>query len=363
MTASLTPAARARLLPLQQRWVAFVGKVQARAGEIEAEAAAGLDALMQLNPLDLAPIGGGVAAVETRFRGLSEKLDQALSTLEQEWDESTDALELDGDERRQVGLAWRELQRQRDQAALDLALRRDRLLVRKQADWGRLLQPLAQRECAEPRVCPQCGASFQPKLVHGTSNVACAYCGAINEAFVGSATALYYGGAGVDHLAREQAFERWLTMGAAEQAFKRSRWPTEEDWQQTLAQARAYWQAFYRALVELHPGFNRPVDEAAEAQLAQPIAYDRGSDRATRALRSEVLRLLRGRDLRALQAALARAPQADLADLAGAALEHGDREGALTLLELHHARERSSEPRAQWVSEQLDALEQLLAAR
>lgn len=363
MMSSLTAPARARLQPLHERWLSFWSKVQARLTEVEAEAEAGLDELMGINPLDTGPIGGGIAAVETRFRGLRDKVEQAVSKLEQEWDEATDALDLVGTERRQVTLAWRALQRERGAALREVELRCQRLLVRKQADWARLLQPQAERECAQPRVCPQCGASFQPKLVHGTSNVVCAYCGAVNEAFVGSATALYYGGAGVDHLARERAFERWVAMTDADQAFKRRRWPTEEDWQETLAQARAYWTAFYEALVALHPGFNRSVEEAAEAKLAQPIAYDRGTDRATRALRSEIVRVARAGDARALQAALARTPKADLADLAGAALEHGDRAGATALLELRHARERCDAPKAAWVREQLEELEDHLAAR
>ncbi|MBK6846241.1 MAG: hypothetical protein IPG96_01375 [Proteobacteria bacterium] len=363
MMESLTTPARARLQPLHERWRAFWGKVQARVAEVEAEAEAGLDELVRLNPLDTGPIGGGLAAVEARFRGLREKVEQAVSKLEQEWDEATDGLDLVGAERRQVTLAWRALQRERDGALREVELRCQRLLVRKQADWARLLQPQAERECAQPRVCPQCGASFQPKLVHGTSNVVCAYCGAVNEAFVGSATALYYGGAGVDHLARERSFEPWVAMTEAERAFKRRRWPTEEDWQESLAQARAYWTAFYQALVALHPGFNRTVAEAAEAKLAQPIAYDRGTDRAARALRSEIVRLARAGETRALQTALARDPKADLADLAGAVLEHGDRAGAVTLLELRHARERRGEPKAAWVGEQLEDLEDHLAAR
>lgn len=363
MTANIPEPARSQIAPLLERWKSFLGKVEGRLGEVEAESEAGIEELLDINPADPGPISAGFSAVQARFSGLQQKVELAREKLESEWEEAVGDLDLEGPALQAVNHEWDLLRKQEDAFVQHLTLRREKLLTRKQADWARKLFGLAQGECARERACPQCGAAYRPEIQHAFSNMKCPFCGALNEVDPGSATGMYYQGGGVHHLALEQAFPQWEKMTAAERAYQRLRHPTEDDRKAFLQAAREYWLAYYRATQKLHPGFAQTVEEATGAKMLHFDSHDPGSEKKLRARRGEILALARAGDRAGIEAALKKDPRADLDDLVGAVFEHGETKGAALLLEMQHARESVDEPRAAWVQEKLAELAQDMARR
>ena len=356
MIERLSGEAKTLLSPLWNRWRTFLGKVEARAAEVEIEAAAGLDELVAINPLDLGPISAGVMAVKSRFRGLGTKIEEAVKKLDEEWDEAVSDLE--GEPLRMAGLLWGQLQKQESQAQFELEQRMEKLLIRKQADWARVLQGISAKECTESRRCPQCGATFDPGQHYISQNVACPYCKAVNEVHPGMATGLLYRGGGVHHLAQEHSLELWVASREAERRYQRLRCPTDADWQARMAAERAYWEAYYRASQALYPIFTQSPEEMASAKLSHYENYDHGKDLKMRALRGELMRA--AHDPAAIKAFMDRQPNPDWREWIRTAIEHGAKSAAQCLLELQHQHERRKEPRAAWVQENLTDFEDLI---
>jgi hypothetical protein len=361
MLDKLSGEARSKVEPFLNRFDTFAQKITSRVQEIEAEADAGLSELIQGSPLDTGALSAGFSAVKSRIQQLGDKVQSAEEKLEEEWEESTGDLDLEGEEQSAMYQLWfglvnrsRDLQHKLEQWA-------EKIEVKKNADWARVLYKMAEQECTKPRSCPSCGASIEVSIQHAHSAVRCPHCDSVNELDIGQATGLYYQGNGVHSLAQETSFELWVAQHEAEKAYNAWRHPTDDDRKAYLDAVTNYWTAYYQATQKLHPGFKQTIEEAVGARLAHYHQYDPGKDQSDRAYYGQLVRLAKARDSAALKAHMQNAE--DLEECASAIHEHGDRDGAVLALQIQYQLEDEDEDQQEWIQEKLNELDENLANR
>lgn len=372
--------ARKSVEPLIERWQKFARKVTARSAEVKAEAEAGLDEIIGMNPLDPNPISSAFSSVEARFRGLSTKADQAVEKLEEEWDEAADDLDLKEKERERVSRLWSQLLREKDRLCMKLEQDGHQVEATKGSDWARKLYDLAQQEMAKPVNCPSCGAPLEARARYATASEKCPHCGSVNEIAVGMATGYYFQGMGVHNLSQEAALPQWTAMQEAEHEFNELRHPSSEDKQKYLGAVRAHWTTYYETFTKLNPAHPRSVQESVNDKLAHytTTVWDGGADQAEQSAVSAALQLVASGNEKGVYEFLKKNTQLDIDDLVVAVHERGDRKGAKFLLALEYELEKnmviititpqgvtigSNEPFEKWRKERLHELDHDLANR
>jgi hypothetical protein len=364
--AELSPALQAEVRPLLDRWPGFVDKLRARVDEVVAEADAGLDALIAAHAIDAGPMGAAFAALQTRFHGLRQRLDEAATKIEELLWEILFRDGVGGRDGDVVSALHDEIGGQRRELDLALELRYEALHTATNARWARRLYELARAEVGTAVRCARCGAGLAVRVLWQASNETCAHCGAVNGVTPGAATYAYFG-QGVHALAHEAAFEAWRAEQHHRRAYERLRHPTAPDRQRYLAAVAAYWTAYYERHRALHPGFASSfgtVEAAARAKLAHHVARDTGRDRRELEFLGAVLAAASRGDARALHELARACPEGtDLADGAAAAMERGDAASARVILDVLYDLEGESGPRQRWLDERLRELRRGAASR
>lgn len=237
-----------QLAPFAQRWTTFLDKVRARVTEIDAEARAGYAEVIAHDVVDGTGLSGVSSALKARLLQLSQKVDDQWSKIDGELDN----VDTDG----RVGGYFRgALLSQTSAFKHWLERETERMIVQGEAEAARALQKVAVEESKTPVPCQQCGAQLQGQMVHQASNISCPHCKAVSTIMPGTATAMYFAGAGALNLARERAWEAWCAMQDAEREWRRLRVRTSEDLQRWEGANRTYWQVFANAMGTLHPGW------------------------------------------------------------------------------------------------------------
>lgn len=168
--------------PLVQRFEGFIGKINGRLGEIQAEAAQGLQALTQQDPTDFMPLTNAFSGLDARVRQLSDKLDST-------WDDAIEPKFEDADDSDLYDTGvW-----MKSDADLDMEWAWNRWKATQAANFYRNLAPLAQAELAKPRPCSQCTAALAVPDPTATQSVTCAACGAVNQVVPAKAVMTYNG--------------------------------------------------------------------------------------------------------------------------------------------------------------------------
>lgn len=355
----LSPALQAEVRPLLDKWPGFVDKLRARVDEVLAEADAGLDALIAAYATDAGPMGAAFGALQARFHGLRQRLDEAATKIEEMLWEILFRDDVGGRDSDIVSGLHDWICGQRRELDLALDMRYEALLAAKQAQLARRLYELACAEVGAASRCSRCGGGLEVRVAWQASNETCAHCGAINSVAPGAATYGYFG-QGVHALAHEAAFEAWRAEQQGKRAYDRLRHPTTCDRQQYLAAAAAYWTAYYEYHRAVHPGFGATfgsVEAAVGAKLAHYSAHETGRDRQAQEFFGAVLAAASRRDARALHELARTYPEGvDLGEGAEAAMERGDAESARFILDVVYDVEGESEPRQQWIDERLREL-------
>lgn len=358
----LSPGVKPKAEAVKAKWDGFVPKIDVRVQEVTSEADAGLDELIEQYALDPGPMGAAFTALQVRFRGLAQKLDEAWSKIDNELDGIRDGIDSGRDHEALSGL-WAQMSAAHQQARERIDLAYESVQTRKNATWARNLWTAAERDSRQPVSCVKCGAGVQQTVFHQSSNVNCTHCGAVNQLHPGMAAGLLFGGGGLHALAHEQAWNEWIAMTRAEKTFQNFRVPTTHDRSAMIAAARVYWTKYYTTFQQLHPGFAEAfgsVEKAAEAKLAHATAYDPPVEVQTRARFQAVLDAARTGDRATVQRAV---KTDDLDDAVRCVFEHGDARGTMLLLELQHAHEREDDPLPKWSAEQIARMSRDLRAR
>jgi len=361
MLSKLSPETKAVVEPFVNRYETFEGKVAGRAAEVEQEAGEGLDELIQMNPLDPNAISAGFNAVKNRFDGLGTKVEQAMEKLEEEWEEATGDLDLEGEELSALYGTWYGMVNKSRLFMNRLEHWHEKVEAKKNADWARILYKLAEEECQKPRACPSCGAPIDIDIKHAHSAIRCPHCDSVNEMDIGMATGLYYQGNGVHSLAHEKVLDKWMGIHDAEYRFNEFRHPTNEDRARHLDAARTYWTAYYQEFQKLHPGFKQTIEEAVAGRMGFYDQYDNPDDQQQRAYYSQLLGLVASGDLGAVRDHMEGFDDRD--EVPSAVLEHGDREGTVLTLQALYELDDEDEDRDEWIMEKLKDLDEELANR
>jgi len=362
MLNELSGDARAAAAPLVERWNAFKGKVSQRADDVVAEGDEGLDEIIGADPLNPSSISTALSALESRFHGLGEKVSEAEQTIESDWDEACDDFDDEGDQR-VLRRLWSGIVNESRALQRDIEGKKELISIKKNADWARVLQQLAEREWAQPRACGECDAEIRVPIVHATSSVTCGHCNAVNSIEVGMATGMYFQGNGVHSLAAEASRAQWQAESQAEHDLNELRHPTTADRQRYHDAAKARWSAYYTAFKSLHPGHTPTLEESVSAKLAHYTAWDFTSENRERDFFGEVIGLAAARNREGLLGAIQSGKNVDLDDCVCAVHERGDRDGAVLLLDIQHQLEDEDEPKQEWIAEKLAELDEDLANR
>jgi phage FluMu protein Com len=361
MLEKLAAEVRGKVEPFVERWKKFEGKLIARAQEVEDEAQAGLNELIQINALDPNSISAGFNAVKNRVMGLGDKIEAAMEKLEGEWEEATEDLDLEEQVQNTLYRIWYGIVRESRVLQHKLEQWGNKIEIKKNADWARILYKMAEGECKKERQCPSCGAGIEVSIQHAHSAIKCPHCDSVNEMDIGMATGLYYQGNGVHSLAQEAAADKYMALQNAEHDFNEWRHPTDEDRDKYMAAAADYWTGYYQAYQKLHPGFSQTIEEAVKGRMAHYDQYDNVQDQTDRLFYGDLVRKAQARDRDSIREHLEGAEDPDEAP--SAVHEHGDREGTIVVLQVLHEMQDEDEEIHEWIQEKLKELDEDLATR
>ena len=356
MIEHLSPGIRQEVEPLWLKWPGFVQNFNARVQEVVAEADAGLDQLIEQHALDQGPMGAAFGVLQSRIQGLSTKIDEAATKIEEHLWEILFRDDISPQDSDILSRLHDDICRQHRQQEEALEMTHEALQTRKNAQWARKLAEHAQNEAGEGLKCSNCGSAFALKVTWQATNETCPHCDAVNSVSPGAASYAYFG-QGVHALAHEQAFEEWKNEQHAKATFDRFRHPTAYDHWQYLQAARAYWTRYYQSTQQMHPGFltsHGSVEAAAENKLKHYTAHDPVVDQQQRDFFGRVLDAARRQDDPGVRQLLASMPDGvDLDECAEAAMERQDQQAAQLILNIKYDVEGEDEPREAWLREQL----------
>lgn len=359
MTARVQPM----LKPIVDRWDGFAAKVQQRIDEATQEANEGLDGLIAQYATDHGPMGAAFGALQARFRGLGQKIDEAYEKIDQEVDQIADRDDLDSADVELISATRDALIAKRRAMRDDLELRHATIEMKKNADWARRLRQLAQTEVQSSVPCSNCGAPISPSDPSKASQVKCGSCHAINEVMLGTAAALFYQGLGAHALACETAWPEWLAHREADARLKAFRHATAYDFWVMLEAAKAYWTAYYQAGLAIYPGFTAevPLAQAADAKLKHYTAYKQPVDKQKEELLGQVVEASAKGDAAAMQRVVASLPHfVSLDDCLECLVERQHYPAAQFLFGIKFDKDGEDGNKQKWIAEQLADMRKFL---
>lgn len=335
---------------LAQRWTTFLGKVQARLAEVEAEAREGLAELIATEVLDGSPLNNALNELKARLRALQKKVETA-------WDD-TIAPEAEPHEDEAAGRKRVEQLRRKGEA-----------LSRRIEQAGEALEAWAQREAAQrlaalaeaerasrTLACERCGAPLpEPEVLHRAENVSCPHCHAVNTVRPGLAMALYFAGGGLQAKARAQAHGGRQRLDEARALFQARRHPSREDFEALRAVTEAYWREVCLAQGRETPGWTEAqLPAEVRVKVQQALSHDEGREGHRWDQVSRALALAAAGDARGLEAWLD-GDGGDLGFDADAVLEmtaeRDDARALDTALQVAWRRDAADEPKQAWMQE------------
>jgi hypothetical protein len=327
-----------------QRWTVFLQKVEARLGEVEAEAREGLADIIAIEVVDPAPLSGALQEVHARLRALVKKVDAAWTdTIEPECEEH-DASRVE--KLRRLGEALN-----RRIEALGAALEAD---ARVQA--ADRLKALAEEErAARKLVCAKCGAPLpEPAVLHRAENVTCAHCRAVNTVRPGLAMAMYFAGA-LQLKAKAVARASDAQLKDAEERFKRRRHPSREDAEALRAALAAHWREVCLAKGRETPGWTEAkLEGEVKVKVSQAMKPREEREAHRWDAVSEVVALARAGDAKGLVAWM-NGEGGDLGfgsdEVLEVMAERDDARALETALDVAWRRDAPDEPKAKWIAE------------
>lgn len=359
---NLKPELAAKVQPIAEKWDGFVAKVQARVQDVVNESHAGIDQLIAQYATDPGPMGTAMQAVQSRFHGLDQKVDDAWDKISEQFDEITDDDDLSSEDYDAVTLVEDQAHAKYEQLREHIELQWNWLEMRKQADWARKLYEIVGQESQQPVSCSQCGAPFQNTSWFQAANVNCPHCGSLNSVQPGTASGLFFAGLGAHAMSHEQAWNEWMAEQKAKAFYDSRRHQTAADHYHWIEAARAYWTKYYQVTQQLNPGFTQPVEEAVNNRLAQYTSFEQPLDKMQRDFFHNLCQTAAQGNAAGVQALLQNMPAGvDLDECAECLVEHGDKGGAVMVLEYQYQVEDEDEPKGRWIKEKMKEIKETLS--
>ncbi|GMU58713.1 MAG: hypothetical protein AMXMBFR34_04760 [Myxococcaceae bacterium] len=347
----------ASLDAVTQRWKAFLGKVEARLAEIEAEAKEGLTDIIATEVIDPAPLSGALQELKARFRALTKKVDQAWDdTISVELDKLEDvpSREVDG------------LQRQGDALRRRITQLDEALEAWAQREAATRLRALAEEELAQRHLtCAKCGAPLpEPPSLHRPENVTCTHCQALNTVRPGLAMAMYFAGGALAAKARASAQGSKQALAEAERRFNSRRHPSREDAQALTAALDAHWREVCLARGRQTPGW---TEARLEGEVQVKVSQAMKPREEREAHRWDAVSFALGRAAAGDEKGLGGWLTGDGGDLGFGSdellemtAERDDARALDTALSVAWQRDAPDEPKAAWTKERREDLRRLI---
>jgi hypothetical protein len=197
---------------LVQRWDGFLKNIKERFEQIMQESRDGCAQMLIETNYDPIPMGNAWGAMERRAKDLSTKVDETWrQQVEAKFEEAGSPRPLIH-EQMQKGDAmrdWIETEIERTRIGIYCKLARD-------------VAELDKRERQGGYPCKQCGAPLTTPVTFRVVNLTCAHCRTVNEFEPGTRTR-YVEASCLHSLCQEAAWNEWLAMGQAENAYRRAR--------------------------------------------------------------------------------------------------------------------------------------------
>lgn len=338
-----------------QRWKTFLDKVSLRVDELEQEARAGLEGLVETEVLDSAPLSGALSELKARFFGLSKKVDEAWSnTIEPMLGDSSEA---------EWKALWRDGERLRRRVDSSFGhLEREAL-----ANHAKALHVKVQEEADVAVACTQCGAPLVKRIRPRPANVTCQHCRAVTTVRPGLATAMFFGGGALHALGVFGAEEAFIALEQAERAYAEWRHPLQEDLETYRAAVETAWRAWAEEKAKWVPGTKpETIEQDAAVKVSQNMKQHDEREAMRREVRSTAMALAKKRDVAGLVAHLQKAGKNAYfspEDFLECAAEHEDAQALEAGLEAAFKLEQPSEPKGEWVKEKRDDVQTTVRRR
>ncbi len=223
------------------RWDGFLAQIRERFVQIMNEALEGCPMVLQQANLDPLPMGNAWTAIEVRAK-------QLVSKIEETWNGQVEnAFEQAGAPPHVVAH-----ERAKGDALRDwLEVERERTRIKIWSDAGRTFYQRAVADLGRPFACVRCGAPLEVPFTFRAINMPCPHCRTVNGFEPG--TFMRMGEICVHPLCEEAAWQAWVAMQQAENAWRRARPVTIQHLKAWEHAQLAYWQAYLGARVRLLP--------------------------------------------------------------------------------------------------------------
>lgn len=233
------------------RWDGFLAQVRERFLQIMREAEEGCPMLLEQAEYDPVPMGNAWSAIEMRAKQLETKIDETWnSQVERAFEQAGASAQ---------ALAY---ERSKGEGLRDwFEIERERIRIKIWSDAGRTFYQRAQGELGRPFACSRCGAPMAIPFTFRALNVPCPHCRTVNGFEPG--TWMRMGEMCVHPLCEEAAWQAWLAMHHAENAWRAAR-PVTIHQLKTWERAQiAYWRTYLGTRIQLLPD----TAQAFEADL------------------------------------------------------------------------------------------------
>ncbi len=197
---------------LVQRWEAFLKNITERCQQIMQESREGCAQLLAESNYDPIPMSNAWGAMERRAKELGTKVEETWhQQVEPKFEEAGAARPLI-EQQRQKGEQLRDW--------IELEIERTRIEI--YCKCARDVAEMDKREKQGGYPCKQCGAPLAVPITFRVVNLTCAHCRTVNEYEPGTRTR-YVEASCLHSLCQQAAWNEYVTMTQAENAYKRAR--------------------------------------------------------------------------------------------------------------------------------------------
>lgn len=249
---------------LLDRWDTFLSRLEKRSEDLRAEAAEGMQALVDdvlaSDPVQTRAVYNALEGIKGRLQNLPNKIDTA-------WEDEAEPLFEEANEDFEGSPDLHDMgtdRRDACKARLENAL--ERFQLRWSTNMYRQMWPQVEKGLAEVAECTQCGTALAGVDRRFSARVPCPSCGSINQVMVPQAVSSYRSEAPTQFALeasrhQREAIERYRVE--VDQLSRANDWAPEsiasmDKWE---AMERTYWETFAKVVTET--GWETP-DKAAE---------------------------------------------------------------------------------------------------
>lgn len=243
------------------RWDSFLAQIHERFVGIMREAKEGCPMLLDQAGWDPIPMSNAWGAIEMRAKQLETKIEETWSAqVERALEQAGASPDVVGRERWK-GEALRK----------SIEVDRERTRIKIFADAGRRFFERATSERGRTFGCSRCGAPIEVPFTFRALNLACAHCTTVNGFEPG--TNMRMGEICVHPLCEEAAWEQWLAMHRAEDAWRSARTATIQVLKTWERSQLGFWHAYLSTRIRFLPDTAKDFDKDLRGKMGH--FYDR----------------------------------------------------------------------------------------